>query len=169
VIHNGFEDGERVRLVVPFTGGSGVRYEVGWTGSIFPFSTTLAQSREADQYEVNLDDDGAGGDRGVVTVSSAYLERVSEVREEGELRQGDRVKLVTGLRGDRSWHEVDQIGTVLAARVRPGSVSHDVAFDFDENVAVPLESLERIPDRWARVIWLDDGGVEVSFGDGKAF
>jgi hypothetical protein len=30
---NGYDDGERMGLVIPFIGSGGTRYEAGWTGT----------------------------------------------------------------------------------------------------------------------------------------
>src|SRR5438309_6638056 len=106
----GYADGDHVRIVVPFSTSNGRRYEVGWTGTIFPFNTTLMRCRETDRYEINLDDDEHGRDRGLVIAQSAYFESASERRREGELRQGDRVRLVTDHQSASGLHEVGTTG-----------------------------------------------------------
>jgi hypothetical protein len=160
----GYGDGDRVRIVVPFSGGNGQRYEAGWIGTIFPFNTTLEQCRETDRYEINLEEDEYGRDRGVVIVQSAYFESASETRREGELRQGDRVRLVTAHQGARGPHEAGKTGTVFTTHVRPGSILHDVALDFSENIRVSPDQLERVSEDPASVTFAADGSMHVNFG-----
>jgi hypothetical protein len=164
----GFDNGERIRLVVSFTSSDGSRYEAGWTGTISPLTTSIAECRATDRYEINLDDDSSGRDRGMIVLPSTYFERISETRKEGELRQGDRVKLVTAFRGDQALHESGQTGTVINTRTKPDLISHDIALDFDETITVPRNHLERIPDDYAKVIWSDVDGVTVNFSGGSA-
>jgi hypothetical protein len=155
----GYDDGDRVRIVVPFSSSNGRRYEAGWTGTIFPFNTTLKQCQETDRYEINLEDDEYGRDRGLVIAQSAYFESASETRREGELRQGDRVRLTTAHRS----HEAGTTGTVFTTHVRPGSILHDVALDFSENIRVAPDQLERVPENPASVTFAADGSMHVSF------
>jgi hypothetical protein len=165
----GFEIGEAIKLVIPFTSGDGNKYEVGWTGSIFTFRSSLMQCTANDSYEVGFDADSSGRERGMVILQSAHIERLSEVRREAELRQGDRVRLLGRISGAKSIHERGEVGTVLTRRIAPSRISHDVALDFNENINVPRDQLEQIPDRHARVIFFHDGSVRVDFSEGNAF
>jgi hypothetical protein len=68
-----------VRLRESFTcRNNGKRYEAGWRGRIFPVTTTLADCWATGLYEVSLDADTFGRDRGVVTV---YAEALILLRE----------------------------------------------------------------------------------------
>jgi hypothetical protein len=163
-LFHGYDDGDRVRIVVPFSGGNGRRYEAGCIGTIFPFSTTLEQCRETDRYEINLEEDEYGRDQGVVIVQSAYFESASETRREGELRQGDRVRLVAAHRGARGSHEAGKTGTVFTTHVRPDRILHDVALDFSENIRVRRDQLERVSEEPASVTFAANGSMQVSFG-----
>ena len=165
----GFEIGEAVKLVIPFTSSDGTKYEAGWTGNIFTFKSSLMQCIANDRYEVGFDADSSGRERGMVILQSAHMERLSDVRREGELRQGDRVRLLVKVSGTTSLHEAGEVGTVLTRRIAPNRISHDVALDFNENVNVPRDQLEQMPDRHARVIFSHDGSVRVDFSDGNAF
>ncbi len=160
---HGYDDGDLVRIVVPFSTSDGRRYEVGWTGQIFPFDTTLQQCRETDRYEINLDDDGYGRDRGLVVAQSAYFELGAENRRQGELRQGDRVRLRADIHGSTGLHDAGTTGTVLTTHVKPGSIHHDIALDFRENMRVAADQLELIPQPPATVTFAVDGSVHVKF------
>jgi hypothetical protein len=158
----GYDDGDRVRIVVPFTSSNGRRYEAGCAGTIFPFSTTL-KCQERDRYEINLEEGEFGRDRGVVIVQSAYFESASETRREGELRQGDRVRLLAAHQGARGTHEAGKTDTGFTTHVRPGSIRRDVALDFGENIRVAPDQLERLAEDPAAVTFGDDG-MHVTFG-----
>jgi len=125
---------------------------------------TGAMPGEGTRYEINLEEDEFGRDRGVVIVQSAYFESASDTRREGELRQGDRVRLLTAHQGARGTHEAGKTGTVFTTHVRPGSILHDVALDFSENIRVSPGQLERLSEGPATVTFGDDGGMHVSFG-----
>jgi hypothetical protein len=159
----GYDDGDPVRIVVPFSTSNGRRYEVGWTGQIFPFNTTLQQCRESDRYEINLDDDESGRDRGLVVAQSAYFESAAESRRERELRQGDRVRLTADHEGSKGTHAAGTTGTVLTTHIMPGTIQHDIALDFLENIRVAVDQLERIPEPPATVSFAADGSVHVKF------
>jgi hypothetical protein len=166
----GYDDDELIRLVLSFS-LNGRRYESGWTGSVFAMNKTIAESRATDLYEINLHDDESSGKpraSGLLLLPSAYFERTAEVRRPGELRQGDRVKLVADLPGGGSPHTEGQVGTVITTRVKPDRVSCDVALDFDENINVPRDLLEHLPGLFAQVAYSDDEGVRISFDDGSA-
>jgi hypothetical protein len=165
---NSYEDGERVRLVVSFS-ANGKRYEAGWMGTIAPFRQTLNESQATDRYEVNFDDAPSGADRGMILLQGAYFERASETRMDGELRQGDRVKLITGFQGEQKFHEAGQAGTVFCTYSQPDRIKHGVALDFLENVIVSREQLAHIPGRHANVFFSDDEGIRIDYSDGNAF
>jgi hypothetical protein len=74
-----FNSLDRVRLRESFIcRNNGKRYEAGWRGRIFPVTTTLADCWATGLYEVSLDADTFGRDRGVVTV---YAEALILLRE----------------------------------------------------------------------------------------
>ena len=74
-----FNSLDRVRLRESFIcRNNGKRYEAGWRGRIFPVTTTLADCWATGLYEVSLDDDTFGRERGMVTV---YAEALTLVRE----------------------------------------------------------------------------------------
>jgi hypothetical protein len=74
-----FNSLDRVRLRESFTcRNNGKRYEAGWRGRIFPLTTTLADCWATGLYEVSLDDDTFGRERGMVTV---YAEALVLLRE----------------------------------------------------------------------------------------
>ncbi len=69
-----FNSLDRVRLRESFTcRNNGKRYEAGWRGRIFPLTTTLADCWATGLYEVSLDADSFGRDRGMVTVYAEAL------------------------------------------------------------------------------------------------
>jgi hypothetical protein len=103
----------------------------------------------------------------MIVLPSTYFERISETRREGELRQGDRVKLVSAFRGDQGLHRLGQTGTVINTRTNPDLISHDVALDFDETITAPRDQLELIPDDYAKITWSDVDGVTVNFSGGS--
>jgi hypothetical protein len=51
----------------------------------------------------------------------------------------------------------------------PDQLQYGVALDFLENVTVPREQLEHLPNLFAKVIFADDTGVRIDFSDNKAF
>ena len=74
-----FNSLDRVRLRESFTcRNNGRRYEAGWRGRIFPLTTTLADCWATGLYEVSLDSDSLGRDRGMVTVYAEALILVAE-------------------------------------------------------------------------------------------
>jgi hypothetical protein len=74
-----FNSLDRVRLRESFIcRNNGKRYEAGWRGRIFPLTTTLADCWATGLYEVSLDDDTFGRERGMVTV---YAEALVLLRE----------------------------------------------------------------------------------------
>ena len=74
-----FNSLDRVRLRESFIcRNNGKRYEAGWRGRIFPVTTTLADCWATGLYEVSLDADTFGRDRGMVTV---YAEALILLRE----------------------------------------------------------------------------------------
>ena len=167
-----FEENEPIQLVVSFT-ADGKRYEAGWIGRVAPLCKTLAESQRTGHYEVEVrtgryevdpDDDSE-----LIDLQTPYFQRSSRRRKEGELRQGDRVKLVTGLRGTQSYIEAGTMGTVICTHTVPDRLQHGVALDFLENVTVPREQLEHMPNLFARVIFADDTGVRIDFSDNRAF
>jgi hypothetical protein len=80
----------------------------------------------------------------------------------GELRQGDRVRLRADRHGSQG-HDAGTTGTVLTTHVRPGSIQHDIALDFRENIRVAADQLEPIPQPPATVTFAVDGSVHVKF------
>jgi hypothetical protein len=74
-----FNNLDRVRLRESFIcRNNGKRYESGWRGRIFPLTTTLADCWATGLYEVSLDADSFGRERGMVTV---YAEALVLLRE----------------------------------------------------------------------------------------
>jgi hypothetical protein len=74
-----FNSLDRVRLRESFTcRDNGKRYEAGWRGRIFPLTMTLADCWATGLYEVSLDDDSFGRERGMVTVYAQALTGVPE-------------------------------------------------------------------------------------------
>jgi len=69
-----FNSLDRVRLREAFIcRNNGKRYEAGWRGRIFPLTMTLADCWATGLYEVSLDDDSFGRERGMVTVYAQAL------------------------------------------------------------------------------------------------
>ena len=161
----GFSDGEVVRLVTSFRSGNGRLYEAGWTGTIFPFNTTLQQSQETDRYEINLHEGPSGEDRGVVTLQSIRFERASPERQEGELRQGDRIKLTTTVNSQ----EAGTLGTVVGTFAKIDQPMYLIAIDFGEVVTISGDQFEHLEGLSAKVTFSDEEGVRVDFSDSKAF
>jgi hypothetical protein len=74
-----FNSLDRVRLRESFIcRNNGKRYEAGWRGRIFPLTMTLADCWATGLYEVSLDDDSFGRERGMVTVYAEALIGVPE-------------------------------------------------------------------------------------------
>jgi hypothetical protein len=74
-----FNSLDRVRLRESFIcRNNGKRYEAGWRGRIFPLTMTLADCWASGLYEVSLDDDSSGRERGMVTVYAEALIGVPE-------------------------------------------------------------------------------------------
>jgi hypothetical protein len=159
----GYEDGERIKLVVPFISGEGMEYEVGWEGAIAPMFTTLRASQESARYEVNFDDGPGRQNRGLITLQDVYFERSGE-RKSNELRQGDRVYLISDVTVDGRVYPVDTTGTVLTTHEPPEGILHYVAIDFKQNIQLPREALELLPEPSAGVTFSTGGTVKVSFG-----
>ena len=159
-----------VRLVVPFVGPTGIPFPAGLTGSIFTFKTPLVRCFERDLYEVGFDPDPQGRELGMMLLPSARLERVSVIRRPGELREGERVKLLSTVYGPTAAHEPGTLATILTRHVTMDGIFHDIAIDFSDNVKVRRDQLEPLPGRHATVTWSTDGSsVGVSFKDGNAF
>jgi hypothetical protein len=86
-----FNSLDRVRLRESFIcRNNGKRYEAGWRGRIFPVTTTLADCWATGLYEVSLDADTFGRDRGVVTVYAEALILVRDVK--GVTNRPDRAR-----------------------------------------------------------------------------
>jgi hypothetical protein len=162
VSRNGYEDGDRVRLVVPFTSGEGLEYEIGWEGTIAPMFTTLNASQESARYEVDFDDGPGRQNRGLVKLQDVYFERVGD-RKPDELRQGDRVYLTSDITIGGKSYPADTTGTVLTTHEPPDGVSHYVAVDFKENIQLGRDALELLGEPPAGVTFSTDGTVRVSF------
>jgi hypothetical protein len=74
-----FNSLDRVQIRESFTcRNNGKRYEAGWKGRIFPLTMTLADCWTSGLYEVSLDDDSFGRERGMVTVYAEALIGVPE-------------------------------------------------------------------------------------------
>ena len=160
-----FSDGEVVRIVTPFRGVNGTLYEAGWTGTIFPFDTTLKQSQESDRYEINLHDSPSGEGRGIVILQSIRFERASPERQEGELRQGDRIRLTTSVNGQ----EAGALGTVVGTIAKVDQPMYLIAVDFGEVVTISGDQFEHLEGLSAKVTFSDEGAVRVDYSDNKAF
>jgi hypothetical protein len=86
-----FNSLDRVRLRESFIcRNNGKRYEAGWRGRIFPVTTTLADCWATGLYEVSLDADTFGRDRGVVTVYAEALILLRDVK--GVTNRPDRAR-----------------------------------------------------------------------------
>ena len=158
-----FVRGEAVRLVVPTTTSDGREVAVGWTGKITTLLSSLSQQHEEGVYEVNLDSESYHENWPLLQLPSAYFERASERRHPGELRQGDRVRLVSAL----APQEAGDVCTVLNTRNRSEGIFHDVIPDFGEPLMeLRREQLEEIPGCSANVVYTTDGqSVKIGFND----
>jgi hypothetical protein len=106
----------------------------------------------------------------MVLLPSARLERLSVIRRPGELRQGERVKLLATVHGPTAVHEPGTLATILTRHITTDGIFHDIAIDFSENVKVRRDQVAQLPDRDATVTWSPDGSsVGVSLKDGNAF
>lgn len=157
-----FSSGEDVKLVVPFRTADGTLFKAGRTGCVFTFKHSLAESAASDEYEVGFDPDERGREPGILLLPSVLIERTSADRRPGELRQGDRVRLVADVEGRTRPHPAGQTATVLTRHIALDHIAHDVALDFDENVRVRRADLELIPGVTGQVTWSDDGSVRVN-------
>ena len=159
----GFDSGEIVKLVVPTMTDDGREVEAGWTGKIMTLWTTLSEQQQTGFYEVNLDGERYYESWPLLQLPSEYFERASETRLPGELRQGDRVRLMAAAEA----YKPGDICTVLNTRTRPDGIFHDIIPDFgDTLMEVPRRQLEQIPGCSANVAYTVDGeNVKVSFND----
>lgn len=79
-----FSDGDRVRLTQSFTSEkSRKNYEAGWEGIICPLTVTMAECWTTGYYQVSLDDDPFGGDRGMINIPAEALELIRNRAESG--------------------------------------------------------------------------------------
>jgi hypothetical protein len=159
----GFNEGEVIRLVVPTMTDDGREVEAGWTGKIIALKTSLTEQRHTGTYEINLDGDRYDENWPLLLLPSAYFERASETRQPGELRQGDRVRLMSAVAAN----EAGDVCTVLNTRTRPDGIFHDVIPDFGETLMErPRGQLGEIPGCSATVVYTVDGkSVNVAFND----
>jgi hypothetical protein len=161
---SGYNDGERVRVVVPFRSERGLEYEVGWEGIVTGFHRTLHESRQTARYEVAFDDGPGRQNRGLVQVQDNYFERIGD-RKPGELRQGDRVYLKSDIEVLGKLYQEDTPGTVLSTHEPPEGCFHYVAVDWGENIQVPRGILELMGDPPAKVMFSIDGTLRISLSD----
>lgn len=159
----GYDDDDRIRLVVPFI-NNGLEYEIGWEGNIFSMFTTLSESQGSARYEVNFDDGPGGQNRGLVNLQDVYFERSGD-RKPDELRQGDRVYLTSDLTIDGTQYLADTPATVLTTHEPPEGVMHYIGIDFGRNIQVRRDALELLGDPPAKVLFTTDGQVRISFAE----
>jgi hypothetical protein len=128
-------------------------------------TTTLSEARQTGIYEISVDD--SHGHWPLLRLPSTYFERASDTRIPGELRQGDRVRLLTDIQGNDDSYESGEVCTVLNTRTQPDGIFHDVLPDYGEVLmALPREQLEEIWGCSADVIYTVHGeSVSISFND----
>lgn len=159
----GFDDEEIIRIVVPTMTNDGREVKAGWRGKITTLMTSITEQRQSGVYEINLIDERYDESWPLLQLPTAYFERVSEVRQPGELRQGDRVRL----RSAMGSCEAGDVCTVLVTRTQSDGIFYDVIPDFGKALTgIPREHLEEIPGNFAKVVYTINGkSVSISFKD----